>query len=303
MSKFIDKMKEVYEKKYKLLMLIPLALILFSVGIIAHTKITTGEFIQKDVSLKGGILITIQTDQQFDLESLGKSLESSLGSTVQVRPLKSVGTGGTIGYTIETESRVTKEATLDAIRSATSLTLESGSYTIEEVSSSLGSSFWQSTIKAILLAFLFMSLVVIFQFRTFIPSLMVISCAAADILIALGMMTLLGIKLSGAGVAAILMIIGYSVDTDILLTAQVLRTSKDRSIMEKIYSAIKTGLTCQITTTAALLAIYILSPSSTMKMIALIIMMGVFADIICTWLQNVGMLRWYVERGESRSGK
>ena len=55
-------------------------------------------------------------------------------------------------------------------------------------------------------------------FRDFVPSIAVITVALSDIIIAIGGMSLFGIPLSVASVGAILMLIGYSVDTDILLT-------------------------------------------------------------------------------------
>ena len=76
---------------------------------------------------------------------------------------------------------------------------------------------------ALAFAFLFMSITVFIIFRNLVPSLAVIAAALCDIIIAVGGMSLFGIPLSVATVGALLMLIGYSVDTDILLTTRVLK--------------------------------------------------------------------------------
>ena len=56
-----------------------------------------------------------------------------------------------------------------------------------------------------------------------LPAFAVMFSAFADIVMTLAVVNLVGIKLSTAGIVAFLMIIGYSVDTDILLTTRLLK--------------------------------------------------------------------------------
>jgi len=102
-------------------------------------------------------------------------------------------------------------------------------------------------------------------------------------------------KISSAGIAAFLMLIGYSVDTDILLSTRVLK-KKEGSVMSRIYSAMRTGLTMNLTTMAAVSIALILSNSQTISQIMTIILIGLFVDIVMTWIQNVAILRLYLEK-------
>ena len=56
-----------------------------------------------------------------------------------------------------------------------------------------------------------------------------------------------GMKLSTAGVAAFLMLIGFSVDTDMVLSTRLLKR-KEGTVMERIYGATKTVPTMIFTT-------------------------------------------------------
>ncbi len=82
-------------------------------------------------------------------------------------------------------------------------------------------------IRYLPLSFILMALVVFIVFRQVVVSLLVVLCALADILTAAASMNLTGVQLSLGTVAALLMLIGYSVDTDILLTMRVLKRKGD----------------------------------------------------------------------------
>ena len=139
-----------------------------------------------------------------------------------------------------------------------------------------------------------MSLVIFMLFRTFIPSIAVIFAAFADIVMTLAIVDFLGVRLSVAGIAAFLMLIGYSVDTDILLTNAVLKKRGD-TVNKRIHRAFKTGIFMTFTGLVAVIpAFFIVTglPDS-FRQIFLILGFGLFADIINTWLTNASIIKWY----------
>jgi len=274
-------------------------LVLFlTIGILIFWKINTGEFVSKDTTLKGGLLITVKTDTVLDITKVERDLEDELGISVSVRGLRAIGSGGNIGYTFELE-KIDIEVAKSSIEKVSGLELQPGSYTIEEMSSALGSAFWSSTIKALALAFLFMSIVVFYYFRVPVPSGAIVLCAVSDLIATLATMNILGFKLSTAGVAALLMLLGYSVDTDILLSTKLLKRAEG-TVMERVYSAMKTGITMEGTTLIALTVLWLVSPALILRQIALILIIGLLFDLLFTWIQNVGILRWYLERKEAK---
>ncbi len=148
-------------------------------------------------------------------------------------------------------------------------------------------------------AFLFLSITVFLIFRNLIPSLAVILAGVSDIVIALGGMSLFGIQLSIASVGALLMLIGFSVDTDILLTTRLLKERKG-TVNERSIDAMKTGITMSLTAIAAMLSLYIVTvlfipQAEVLSNIAAVLVIGLSADIVITWLMNLGIIRWYLE--------
>ena len=138
-----------------------------------------------------------------------------------------------------------------------------------------------------------------FLIRTYIkksvPSFAVMLCAFADIIMTLAIVNLIGIKLSTAGIVAFLMLIGYSVDTDILLTTRLLR--RKESINKALFGAFKTGTTMTLTSiiaiTAALIIVYPFA--SVLNQIFIILLIGLGLDLFNTWITNASIIKWYVE--------
>jgi preprotein translocase subunit SecF len=103
-----------------------------------------------------------------------------------------------------------------------------------------------------LLVLLFFAIIIVFLYIKYsMPSFAVMFCAFADIIMTLAVVDLIGMKISGAGIVAFLMLIGYSVDTDILLTTRVL-TRKDNSLNIEIFGSFKTGMTMTLTAITAI---------------------------------------------------
>ncbi|MFH1608385.1 MAG: hypothetical protein ABIA78_04610 [archaeon] len=128
-----------------------------------------------------------------------------------------------------------------------------------------------------------------------IPSFAVIISAFADILMTLVFVNILGIKLSSAGIVAFLMLIGYSVDTDILLTTRILKRSEG-SLNHRMFNAFKTGITMTLTSLIAVgVAWFIVkSFSNVLGQIFMILFIGLWFDIFNTWITNASILKWYV---------
>ena len=283
-------LRAIYEDHYKKLMIIPILIFVLAIVQISYQVATTGDFVNKGVSLKGGVTVTIPAEKA-TVDSINSLLKKEFPKAdIIVRTL------GVEQIVVEAAG-IEPEQMIGALAKAN---LNREDYTIEQTGPALGSSFFRAAISATLIAFVLMSIVVFLFFKTFVPSAAVIICAISDILETLAIFNLTGIKLTTAGVAAFLMLIGYSVDTDMLLTTRALKR-REGALMSRIYSAITTGLTMTLTTVAAVVIALIFIKSDTIRQIMIIILIGLLLDIVNTWIQNVGIVRMYVEHKEKKA--
>ncbi len=286
-----------HDKYYKLLLLIPVALIILSFVYLGYFYTQTGDFINKDISLTGGTSVTIY--DKISAAELKQELSSKL-QDVNTRAIYDIMTSEQKAVIIETktEGDETRQVLEDYLGYA--LTSENSSF--EFTGSALSESFYKQLLWAIFIAFVFMGIVVFIIFRTFIPSMAVIFSAFADIVMTLALANLLGMRMSTAGIVAFLMLIGYSVDTDILLTTRLLKRS-DGSLNQRIIGAFKTGMTMTLTSlVAVVVCLFIVrSFSIVLTQIFTILTIGLLFDILNTWVTNVSILKWYVKYKEKKN--
>ncbi|MFA6461469.1 MAG: hypothetical protein WCV90_04320 [Candidatus Woesearchaeota archaeon] len=290
---FKEKVKRVYEDHYKILMIFPIILLLGAFLQIGIQTYTTGDFLNRGVSLKGGSTITINSVEGINILELESFLKSNFpNDEVSIRTLSVSGkvSGIAIDSDIQDKTQIEKFVELVGQK----VDLKNTSYGVEVMGAALGASFFKQAGIALLVSFLLMGLVVIAYFRIWIPSIAVIICAFSDIVVTMSVFNLTGMKLSTAGVAAFLMLIGYSIDTDILLTSRVLHR-KEGTVMSRIYSSISTGMTMTTTTICVVLVGLFFVQSETIRQIMLIVLIGMCVDMIMTWIQNVAILRLYLE--------
>jgi len=143
-----------------------------------------------------------------------------------------------------------------------------------------------------------MSLVVFLNFKSFVPSIAVIQAAIFDAVVALAGMSLFGIPLTMYTFAAILMLIGYSVDTDILLNTRVLK-GKFGSVTDRILDAFDTGIMLTLSSLIVAILMFIISSYIGMlqlTQISIVLCFGLMGDIISTWFTNAGILINYLKK-------
>ncbi len=269
-------------ESYKPLIAIPVIITLLSLMLLATNGLDEG------IDLKGGSLAVINLEKPISQSDLTILIQDGLNTSdvtvLSVDNNKATVQIGSAADIVQVADIIKGTGTIVSYNSV-------GPVLSKE---SLNQVYW-----AIGFAFLFMSITVFIIFRDFVPSAAVILAALSDIIIALGGMSLFGIPLSLASVGGILLLIGYSVDTDILLTTRLLKR-KEGTITERAIDAMKTGLTMSAAAIAAmgtlyLVTIFIIPQAVVLSDIAAVLIIGLAADIIATWLMNLGILRWYLE--------
>jgi preprotein translocase subunit SecF len=254
---------------------------------------TTGEVLVKGIDLEGGTQITIHYSKSIDISDAESNIRDFLGvADVDVVTTTNPASRQQETVIISASGDLEGSEMVEAAEDYFGITLTPNTYSIKMLGSSLATTFWGQAKWAFTFAFLFMASVVFIYFRTPYPSFTVVLAIFCDILIILGFMSLFGIKLSLATIAALLMILGYGVDSNILLANKILKESGGQ-VIDRIYDAMKTGLVMSASTISAMLALVILSNSIVLQQIGLVLLIGLMADLVNTWILNGNLLLWH----------
>ena len=270
---------------------VPLAVLAVALLVVAGFYVATGAPVDPGVDFTGGteLRVAIDAPDQQAREQIGAAFDATPDSIQSV--------GGSDVYVITFEQ--TDVSTTQLERQAEEAGFEVRS--IDSTSPSFGSDNQQTALIGVVVAFAGMAVLVFAMFRTFVPSIAVVISAFSDIVIPVALMNVLGIELSLGTVAALLMLIGYSVDSDILLNNHILRRSG--GFYESTYRAMRTGVTMTLTSLAAMAVMAIAATLLSIDLLAsigIILVFGLATDLMNTYMLNLSLLRWYKFEGVAR---
>ena len=274
---------------------IPLAILAIALLITGFTFVTTGSPLHLGLDFKGGTMITFKTDKS----------DAALQSEFSAYPLQVITRDPNLG-TAQLMFSDMDTATLNSLTEYLAKAYPNA--TQATTGSTFSASNQSDAVLGIVVAFILMAIVIFIIFRDFVPSVAVITSAFSDIMIAVALMNVFHIELTFGTFAALLMLIGYSVDTDILLTTKVLGEKK--YLEKKITSCRATGLTMTGAAIVAFLVLHIvssygylfgLSTIPVLASISTVMIFGLIADIMNTWFLNSGLLQWYMESPQGRA--
>lgn len=269
------------DRHYKKLAMLPVLFLVFSVAVLSVNIMSYGSVLPRDTELMGGKVISVEVSDA-DISRI-----KSLVPEASVHITKGVSTVLLVEIPIESD----QDAVFNVIKSNVNVV---GEPTYSTVGPAIGELFFQQAQIALIVAFVLMSLAVFIIFRSPVPSSIVILAAITDIIATMAVMSFLGMRLSLPVLAALLTLIGYSVDTDILLTANMLKGKGD--IRHRIKNAMKTGLTLTATMLVAFISLYFVTGSFVIEQIAAVLVIGLVIDVFATWLTNAGILRYWMEK-------
>jgi preprotein translocase subunit SecF len=274
------------------LLAFPLAILAVSLLILLVSYVSSGSPVNLGMEFQGGTQISVETTES-------SSALENMYSPYPITDARQTGSRVIMDFGVM-DSEKQRQLEKDVMSRYSNVE-------IRQVGPVYGKDLQVQALWALLFSFIGMSIVVFLLFRSPVPSFAVILSAFSDITIALAFMKVAGIELSLGTLAALLMLIGYSVDSDILLTNRVLK--RRGTVEDKVSRAIETGVTMTSTALVALVVMYVVStylylitPSFTqiplLSQISIVLIAGLFADIMNTWLLNTGILRWYVLKPE-----
>ena len=289
----MGKFEDFYEKNYKKLIIFSYLILLISIVLLGVNYSKTGEFFNRDISLKGGISVTIY-NENINIEDVKALLKENF-KDYNVLELTDFNTNKKIGLIIEVAD-INELQLREVLKTKYNINFDDkNEYDPGLTNSSFGESFYRGLLIALLFSFILMSIFIFFSFKTFAPSLAIISATFIDILATLAILNIFGVKISAAGIAAFLLIIGYSIDNNILLTTALLKR-REGALLERLKSSMKTGMTITIAGIAVSLIGYFLSVPEELKQIFLIITIASLLDIITTYAGNAGILIRYCKK-------
>lgn len=285
--------KEFYRKNYKMLMLVPIILFLVNAAILFTNYQKTGNIVDMDIDFQGGGIATLNWDKPVDITAKEKEISKEVGSGIDIRLLTDY-TGRPVAVAFQADKDVSTETLRNGISKVMGVELTNDNYSLREVGPSMGAAFLDNAKTVILVGFILTGAVLIFTFK--IPEIAAgaVLCGFLNILAGLAAMDVLGLKLNAGTLAALLMFLASSIDDNILIISRILEHKKHA--VDNAAIAAQTGGMMILVSFIAFLVLRLTTSIQLFVDFTTVLLVGLVADTINTWLQNTGLVLWYVER-------
>lgn len=263
-----------------------ISLIIILAGLIAMPiyKGSTGTELNYDIEFSGGTTMYINIGQEFDpLTDIRPIVIETTGETSpQIQEI--VGKNQVVIKTKELDTD-TRTALFNAL--AEKYDLESGKdgdlLNVQNISPTISGEMKKSALLAVGVATVLMLLYITLRFRDYRFGISAVLALAHDVLIVLAVYSLLRVPINNSFIAAMLTIVGYSINDTIVLFDRVRENQKrmkrghytelvNKSIMQTLGRSINTSLTTLITITL----VYLFGVPS-IKEFALPLMVGILS--------------------------
>lgn len=309
-GKFETWFKTWFDKHYMKTLAVPIILFLIACFSFGYHYKTTGDWFDRGIEFGGGTIVTLDWNPAWgsvqNPRALEQELSTNLGIEVSVQELREYTGGATMALVVESGSEFNSSQLTGAVTEAVEKTLPSGAtimeedYSVRYVKPALGSAFFSSAMKQIAIAFVLLGIVVFFVFKSPMVSVITLSCAFLNLFEAFALINILGLKLSSGTFTALLGIIAYSVDDNVLIATKLLK-NKNKKPIDNAYEGVKTSAMIATAFIVALLVLYLMSSVPIIRDIAFVLMFGEIVDLLNTWFQNLPLLMWYVKDKEKKA--
>lgn len=282
-------------EKRKIILAIPCVILL--VGIICFAVF--GGF-NSDIDFTGGTAMEIELGAKFDETAIRKTFSSVKG--VEVSSVQSSGAQKAIVKTKELSQDKLVELKSAVTRDFPSSTITS----VDSVSATMGQDMWWSAAKSILIAVILMLVYISIRFDLF-SGLSAVIALSHDVLMMLSVYAIFQLPINSTFIAAVLTILGYSINATIVVFDRVRENSKlirkeaFASVVNKsIWQTMMRSINTSVTTLLTLICLYILGVTS-IKQFALPLIVGV----VCGTFSSVFVAGqfWVIFKGKKAFAK
>ncbi|HID61045.1 MAG TPA: hypothetical protein EYP46_04205 [Hadesarchaea archaeon] len=269
------------------LVAIPVGLAIF-LGLVTVISISSGVFpVGRD--FKGGSLIRLSGENVPGVDVVEAAVENLLGSNVDVDLFENGLDIRTDNVLEDAEENLVVEMFHDQFE------VSENAIRIETMGPTITGLYSEQARNAIIGAFVAMAFIIFIAFRRRITIGAILLSVGLDMFGVLGCMALFHIELSLASIAGLLMLIGYAVDTNILLTTRVLKRVGGEP-RERVIEAMRTGLMMNCSTLIPIVSLNVITTAPQLYQLTAVLIFGIIIDIFNTWFLNATIISRHVER-------
>ena len=270
----------IMEKYAKYFVTFNIILMLIFSSFLIYKKVNYGYIFEKDVSLEGGILIGIPKN-----------------INIRISDLKALEFDNSIYNLYETENAIYLEAKEDFnvtnfisfLNEKYNLGISENDLIIQTFDPFFSKTIFDDFVKFLSIALILIATVIFIIMREKISSLVILLTITFDLLAVSFILALTNYEISTIAFVALLMVLGYGIDNNIVLATNILKETGE--FKDKVKSALKIGYMMELTTLIVLLIIYFIIESNVIKEFSFILSIALLFDMYFYLFGNIPLYK------------
>ncbi|MEM0379533.1 MAG: hypothetical protein QXY16_02095 [Nanopusillaceae archaeon] len=283
------KLDEVYisfiEKYYKQIFVISISILIVATTYLLYRFLVFNSIVDFSVEITGGNLIVFpKLISELEVESILRDLG--------ITDYNLYVSGGNI-Y-IETSAKDIKEF-LNILKEKN---ISEELITVQEFSSYIGELVLEQLIRLFIISTVLISIFIMLRFRKKQPVFGILLVIFWDFILVLTLINLFGLKLGFIGVVAMLGILGFAIDNNIVLATNVFQ-EKELSFNDRIKLSLKVGLLMEIFILFVLIPLILIVDLPIVKEFSMVWLFIVISDTYSYLFLNVAMYKYFEKRNQT----
>lgn len=238
---------------------------------------------------RGGSVVMVQGLQSVpDLSDVKSAVASSLGKDIDVLPVEN-------GFHIETDtlSEIEENNVKGVLSDQFGISISS--VAIEPAGPAISSLQIEQMLYSIIAAFVVIGVITLIIFRRRIVPIAILLVIGLDIICVFGCMSLLRVPLGLASMIAVVVLIAYAVDTNILLAYHVLK-GVGGDPRGQAAASMTTGVMTSVVLIVVFLSLNFLTGIAQLSLLTVTVIFGIVINVFNTWFLSAGLLLRQAER-------
>ncbi len=295
----LEQLASFVEKHYKMFLALNIVLILSFAGFIGYKAFVEGEVFKKDISLTGGVLVTVPYNFSTEISPivLSNQITQYTGIPSDVRIIYDSLSGKPIFLQIESEN-ITEQQVISFFKNEYNITFSSDSVQVQEFDPYFGESVWNEYVKLVEIVIVLIGIMIYLRFRNVVGTTAVISTILFDLLGTIAIISAIKYPISTVAFVAFLMIVGYAIDNNIVMATNYTK-EKDLPFTKRMAMALFTGILMDLTTLIVLFLMYLLIESSIIREISLILGIALTLDLYYLIFGNIAIYKYFDEKRQT----
>ncbi len=288
-----------FAKTWGRYLIIAVVVICVGLGSMVYHSVNGEKSLNYSLEFLGGTSTTVEFGKDYSLAELDETVKpvvSEVTGDANVQMQKVVGSDQVI---IKTRTLNREEREAMAQKLTDEFGVDEKNITAESISATVGNEMRRSAVLAVVIAVVLMLLYIFIRFRDLRFAFAAVLALCHDVLIVLCSYAVLRISVGGSFIAVMLTILGYSINSTIVIFDRIREAMPDqksgRDIAAVVDGAVNMTLTRSIltnmTTFASILMLYILGVAS-IKEFTLPMMVGIFAGACSSVFLTGPLWRW-----------